>query len=179
MRSHLPVVFGLPAVLLMLSSTHIGAASAHSETLMDCDPTDSVRVSDPVVRFTLKQAVRGADAWLQKPACRQIFTDFADASGRSLAEAMNERGLTPRARLRGIFFYDGAQQPACQSGRVGAFTSRGSAVIFVCERFAENKQSPVSAQVAVVHELLHTLGLGENPPTSAEINQRVRERCAR
>jgi hypothetical protein len=29
----------------------------------------------------------------------------------------------------------------------------------------------------VIHEILHTLGLGENPPTSVEITQRVEARC--
>ncbi len=29
----------------------------------------------------------------------------------------------------------------------------------------------------VIHEMLHTLGLGENPPTSIEITQRVKGRC--
>ena len=27
------------------------------------------------------------------------------------------------------------------------------------------------------YEILHTLGLGENPPTSTEITQRVEARC--
>jgi len=29
----------------------------------------------------------------------------------------------------------------------------------------------------MIHEALHTLGLGENPPTSAEITERVLARC--
>jgi len=29
----------------------------------------------------------------------------------------------------------------------------------------------------VIHEVLHTLGLGENPPTSTEITLRVEGRC--
>jgi hypothetical protein len=29
----------------------------------------------------------------------------------------------------------------------------------------------------VIHEMLHTLGLGENPPTTLEITERVRARC--
>jgi hypothetical protein len=31
----------------------------------------------------------------------------------------------------------------------------------------------------VLHEALHTLGLGENPPDSFEITRRVGQRCAR
>jgi hypothetical protein len=33
------------------------------------------------------------------------------------------------------------------------------------------------AEIAVIHEALHTLGLGENPPDSLEITRRVAERC--
>jgi hypothetical protein len=33
------------------------------------------------------------------------------------------------------------------------------------------------AEIAVIHEALHTLGLGENPPDSREITRRVAERC--
>ena len=29
----------------------------------------------------------------------------------------------------------------------------------------------------MIHEFLHTLGLGENPPTSQEITERVSNRC--
>ncbi len=39
---------------------------------------------------------------------------------------------------------------------------------------------PVSssrAEVAVVHEALHCLGLGENPPTWQEINDRIQAAC--
>ena len=32
---------------------------------------------------------------------------------------------------------------------------------------------------ALIHEMLHTLGLRENPPGSAEITRRVAERCGR
>jgi hypothetical protein len=33
------------------------------------------------------------------------------------------------------------------------------------------------AEIAVIHEALHTLGLGENPPDSREITRLVTERC--
>ena len=29
----------------------------------------------------------------------------------------------------------------------------------------------------VIHEMLHTLGLGENPPAPSEITRRVNDRC--
>jgi hypothetical protein len=38
-------------------------------------------------------------------------------------------------------------------------------------------QSGSLAEAMVIHEMLHTLGLGENPPTTFEITARVRESC--
>jgi hypothetical protein len=34
-------------------------------------------------------------------------------------------------------------------------------------------------QMVVIHEVLHTLGLGENPPSSDQITRRVDLRCRR
>jgi hypothetical protein len=34
-----------------------------------------------------------------------------------------------------------------------------------------------AAEFIVIHELLHTLGLGENPPTPQDITRRVKARC--
>jgi len=33
------------------------------------------------------------------------------------------------------------------------------------------------AEAVIIHETLHSLGLGENPPTSDEITRRVFSRC--
>jgi hypothetical protein len=33
------------------------------------------------------------------------------------------------------------------------------------------------AEAVIIHEMLHTLGLGENPPSSTEITFRVLNRC--
>ena len=67
-------------------------------------------------------------------------------------------------------------------------TVPGSLPVFVCPtgvghnngRFAGIQvQEPAVAEYMVIHEFLHTLGLGENPPTSFEITAQVRERCRR
>ena len=52
--------------------------------------------------------------------------------------------------------------------------------VFVCKTFAEVQlRQPGVAESMVIHEILHTLGLGETPgqPTSIEITQRVEARC--
>jgi hypothetical protein len=40
-------------------------------------------------------------------------------------------------------------------------------------------RNPHLAEFALIHEMLHTLGLGENPPTSLQITQQVKRRCGR
>jgi hypothetical protein len=72
-------------------------------------------------------------------------------------------------------FRDGATSAAC-SGAVAAFTGPGSRVVFVCgARFAEIDRG--RAELVVIHELLHTLGLGELPPRSSEIDRAVATSC--
>jgi hypothetical protein len=34
-------------------------------------------------------------------------------------------------------------------------------------------------RAVIIHEMLHSLGLGENPPSSKEITLRVMQRCWR
>jgi hypothetical protein len=40
-----------------------------------------------------------------------------------------------------------------------------------------NPQQPEYVVATLIHEILHTLGLGENPPSSREITARVLSRC--
>ena len=55
----------------------------------------------------------------------------------------------------------------------------GSRVVEVCGAvFArQSVQDAQSGEVLIIHELLHSLGLGENPPSSAEISRGVLARC--
>jgi len=39
------------------------------------------------------------------------------------------------------------------------------------------RRDPILADAALIHESLHSLGLGENPPSSLEITSRVISRC--
>ena len=155
------------------------AAAENGLGLMSRDPRDSVRVSDQSLARPLRRAVQGADAWLEKPACQELFTDFRDQRGAPLASVLKQRGRDPREQLRSIFFYDGAHHPVCRAGGSAAVSSPGSAVIFVCPLFGDYSRDVNQARAVVVHELLHTLGLGENPPTSLQITNRVIERCIR
>jgi hypothetical protein len=58
-------------------------------------------------------------------------------------------------------------------------TEIGVRRIHVCGKVfsAQQLREPGVAESMVIHEVLHTLGLGENPPTSIEITRRVDNRC--
>ena len=60
-----------------------------------------------------------------------------------------------------------------------ALTAPGSRVVYVCGRLFQEvaARSAARAEIVVLHEALHTLGLGENPPDSLKITRRVGERC--
>jgi len=77
-----------------------------------------------------------------------------------------------------LAFLDGASHPLCRRGRAYLFAGVGIARVFVCPEFAAKQiGDPLTAESMVIHEVLHTLGLGENPPSSQEITRRVNARC--
>jgi hypothetical protein len=80
-----------------------------------------------------------------------------------------------------MWFVEASGSRACQSSDTVAVTKVGSAVVFVCARqFRERVfHNPAWVEAALIHEELHSLGLGENPPSSLEINERVARRCGR
>lgn len=77
-----------------------------------------------------------------------------------------------------LVFYDGTRTRACEKGAV-AFTTPGSRAVHVCVDQLKQAQSanPEHVVAALIHEILHTLGLGENPPSPSDITRRVRARC--
>jgi hypothetical protein len=64
---------------------------------------------------------------------------------------------------------------------VVAFTTPGGRVVRVCidELKRTWQQDPEHTVASFIHEMLHTLGLDENPPSSAEITRRVVAGCRR
>ncbi|HET9316152.1 MAG TPA: hypothetical protein VFQ51_11215, partial [Vicinamibacteria bacterium] len=110
-----------------------------------------------------------------------VLTDFASAEGRSLDAVLRDLGRSPQAHLDALVFRDGSTRPRCASQSILAYTHVGGDTIYVCpsqfQRVAE--RNPAAADLVLIHEALHTLGLRENPPTSGEINARVALRCGR
>lgn len=116
---------------------------------------------------------------LEQPACREIFGEFKDATGRPLDRALEETGRDAAALLRGLEFVDGSSSFACRDRRTLAWTNPGSRTIRLCGlEFADAAHShPQFTANMLIHESLHSLGLGENPPSSLEITERVARKC--
>ena len=130
-------------------------------------------------RALVANAFARAAVKLRKPECRSVLSDFADAGGRRLSEILEERRMGAGEFLASLIFVDGRAAPLCQSGKVAAGANPGSIFIGVCkETFARvQADDPGLATNVVIHEMLHALGLGENPPTSEEITSQVVKRC--
>lgn len=117
--------------------------------------------------------------WLEVPECRAVYDDFSDARGRPLSEVLRDRGLSPAQALDDLSFEIGDWAGRCGEPGVLAFTAVGTPVVKVCfYRLVEAfRRDPREAAAILLHEQLHALGLGENPPASREITIRILERC--
>lgn len=141
--------------------------------------TGTSRLSLAGHRFAVARAVEAATSQLADERCQALLDEFADAEGRSLRSVLGALGLGVADYTKQVFFYD-APEWACRGGNL-AVTRPGNRAIFVCgARFQkEMSRNSRNAEAIVIHELLHSLGLGENPPSSDFITSRVRSRCGR
>ena len=135
----------------------------------------------------LERARRGAMRRLEGAECQKVLSDFTDPEGRTLLANLEPWQRTPSGYLRkAITFLDGSTLEHCRKSTVLLATPRGQLSVFVCpaggstpgSRFARiQMNNPTLAEAVVIHEMLHTLGHGENPPTTFEITDRVLARC--
>ena len=139
------------------------------------EPEFRIRMGPSPASLSIHRALAGARERLGGAECRKLFTDFADAQGRPLQQRLDQYGFTPEEFLGYVGFYEGEGQGRCRNDSVVAFTQPGSLAVRVCPLVA--RQDPDTVELIVLHEMLHSLGLQENPPTSQQITQQVRRRC--
>jgi len=144
---------------------------------------DLVRLENSFHAEAVRRALAGAAARMEGARCQDVLTDFRDRDGHTLRQNLDALGQTPPGFLGRIFFYDGDLSLTCRRqdrGQVYAFTAPGSHVVFVCgSRFHEGwRRKPEWGEIILIHEALHSLGLGEDPPSSEEITARVAGSCA-
>ena len=136
---------------------------------------------DTSTRLAVQRSVEGAVTRLARPGCQDVFADFTDSAGQRLSTTLVARGKGPAEAFGVLRFFDDGAAPQCRAGTTLAFTQPGSSLIRLCglqfrNRFLQNR---TTTEIIVIHEFLHTLGLGENPPTSEAITKQVAVRCGR
>jgi hypothetical protein len=156
------------------------SAAATSDKAVPREPWHLVRIPDPLARRATIATLESASAQLMDADCRKVLTDFADGNGRSLADRLSSVAVDIHVYLTMVTFIDDSRHTRCASG-VMVFTAPGSRVVRVCaeELTRIYRQQPDYVVATIIHEILHTLGLGENPPSSSEITARVLARCGR
>jgi len=152
-------------------------ASAWARDATD-DQEARVQVARTGLRIAVRRALHGALERLRDAECIKVFSDFRDGQGNTLQANLDALGVSAEEHARSIWFVDGSSQRLCRDTTVLAATKPGGGVVFVCERFGNFQLSNRRrAEAVLLHEVLHTLGLGENPPTPREITDRVLSRC--
>lgn len=125
------------------------------------------------------RALGGAQRKLQDADCAGLLTEFRDTEGRTLALNLAPFELSPADYLSILIVKDGGGDRTggrlCRSGAAAVTVPLGR-VVYICGGSFRD-QSAGLRENTLIHEMLHTLGLGENPPTSSHINLRVRQRC--
>jgi hypothetical protein len=141
-----------------------------------------IDAGDPRVRLAVHTAITGAYRRLASPKCQQIFGDFEDRNGHALRENLQATGLTAQGYLGLLRYSRGSSDSACRRSDILAFTQPATRIVYICDRFVE-RFLPLSLEqreeldIALIHEVLHTLGLGENPPSPQRITEQIRRRC--
>jgi hypothetical protein len=127
-----------------------------------------------------------AAAKLEDPSCSKVLSDFTDRGGRTLEANLTGLNVSPAGYLLQLTFLDGSRVGVCRNGAVAMASSPGAPRVFVCPAQAGPVRSRLArlefergslVEAMMIHEMLHTLGLGENPPTTFEITERIRARC--
>jgi hypothetical protein len=137
-----------------------------------------LHVPDPLASRAAREALDGAQQLLAQPACVEGLSAFRDEAGHPLEERLTALSVDYQTYLGMVYFMDGSRETRCTTGAF-AFTAPGSRVVRLCvEQLKRTSQQDQMHTIAnFIHEMLHTLGLGENPPTSEEITRRVIDAC--
>lgn len=116
---------------------------------------------------------------LSDSRCADVLADFTDLQGRRLDRNVEALGHTAASYLSLVLFYDGRPTAPCGSRSTLAWTNIGSRAVHVCwdQFLAQQRWNSGLTANTLIHEALHTLGLGETPPDPRVITAKVAERC--
>lgn len=180
MHAHKPGV-SLRRFVALMSLLTLGANQAGGETSQDpTNGADNVRLRHAGYALAVRQALVRASRALRKPSCQRVFREFGDETGQPLQNRLDAEGKSGEGYLTTLLFYDGSRHPRCGQKQTFAVARPGSRVVLICTpQFADIalRKQRLAASL-LIHEELHALGLGENPPTSSEITARVSTLCS-
>jgi hypothetical protein len=149
---------------------HAGA-SEHSHPTGPARPRPALEDKIP----DLKSARQGARERLGDPGCLAVLTDFESVNGGRLDLVLRSTGRTAQEQIDRMVFESGLGRHVC-AGSVLASTHVGASVVSICLRPFTLLDS-AHQEAVLIHEMLHSLGLGENPPESVAITAQVLRRC--
>jgi hypothetical protein len=175
------VVTSVPAALAQTAESNAYGSSPATRTSLRgtrFDGSRRLRIPDPLARRILGEALARAESALAEPSCAKLLEAFTDGAGRALSTRLESLDVDVQTYLTFVVFMDDSRHAACTDGVI-AFTSPGSRVVRVCsaEMTRTWQGNPSHVVAAVIHEMLHTLGLGENPPPSHVITRQVLAQC--
>jgi hypothetical protein len=132
----------------------------------------------PVAMY-IPGAAQLATKRLRRSECLAVLSDFRDGQDHLLKENLESLRMTAPEFLMSLRFVDGSHVALCDRDNVAAVASPGTPVISICTTtFGRlRRDNPGLAANVLIHEMLHALGLGEDPPTSEEITRQVGYRC--
>jgi hypothetical protein len=104
-----------------------------------------------------------------------VLADFESVNGGRLDLVLRSTGRTAQEQLDPLVLESGLGRYGCSGGQL-AFTQIHSPVVSICLRRFTLLRRPEQDAV-LIHEMLHSLGLGENPPESVAITAQVLKRC--
>jgi len=139
-------------------------------------PWSRVHLSHPIAAALVRRVLDEVSRRMGEPRCQALLDRFQDQRGRRLSDRLGDLRMDVQQYLDFIIFLDGNFY-RCR-GRL-AYTAAGSRIVYLCpgaveRRWHEDREGLVAT---LIHEVLHTLGLGEDPPSSAEITDQARRRC--
>jgi hypothetical protein len=156
------------------------AVSAIPEVASAQVQVPTVMITNVTTRYAVARAIDGALKRLNSESCRQVLDEFATDSGTTLRTVLDRSNVTAPEFLSRLRFADGNGTSQCMRNQeIAAFTVPGNRVVFVCSSTfgVQFPQQMKAAEMIIIHEMLHAVGLGENPPTSRDITARVTKRC--
>ena len=124
----------------------------------------------------LKAARQRARARLGDPQCLAVLSDFRSVTGLRLDEELAASGRTAQEQFDLLALESGLGRYMCSQRVTMASTRVYSSVVSICLR-SFTLLSRAEQDAVLIHEMLHSLGLGENPPESVAITAQVLKRC--